>query len=128
MRASLEDVFMELTSASVEYRSHAPDAAPAPNALAAPDERKAAMTIAVPTDTRHRRSGLSHAMRAEWTKLATLRSTKWAILLIAFAGTVLVSFLSTNGARHQSANFYQDFDPTNQALAGFALASLVIGI
>lgn len=85
------------------------------------------MTIAVPTDTRHWRSGLSHALRAEWTKLATLRSTKWAVL-IAFAGTVLVSFLSTNGARHQNASFYQNFDPTNQALAGFALASLVVGI
>jgi ABC-2 type transport system permease protein len=85
------------------------------------------MTIAVPTDTRHWRSGLSHAMRAEWTKLATLRSTRWAVL-IAFAGTVLVSFLSANGARHQSANFYRGFDPTNQALAGFALATLVIGI
>ncbi len=34
VRASLEDVFMELTSASVEYRSHAPDTTPAPNALA----------------------------------------------------------------------------------------------
>jgi ABC-2 type transport system permease protein len=85
------------------------------------------MTIAVPTDTRHWRSGLGHAVRAEWTKLATLRSTKWAVL-IAFAGTVLVSFLSTNGARHQSAGFYRSFDPTNQALAGFALASLVVGI
>ena len=27
VHASLEDVFMELTSASVEYRSHAPDTA-----------------------------------------------------------------------------------------------------
>ncbi len=85
------------------------------------------MTMAVPTDTRHRRSGLNHAVRAEWTKLATLRSTKWAVL-IAFVGTVLVSFLSTNGVRHQSAAFYRNFDPTNQALAGFALASLAVGI
>ena len=34
VRASLEDVFMELTSTSVEYRSQAPDTAPAPSALA----------------------------------------------------------------------------------------------
>ncbi len=66
-------------------------------------------------------------MGAEWQKLVTLRSTKWA-LLIALVGTVLVSFLSTNGARHQSANFYQGFDPTNASSAGFALASLIIGI
>jgi ABC-2 type transport system permease protein len=74
-----------------------------------------------------RRAGLRQAVAAEWTKLVTVRSTKWA-LLIAFGGTVLVSFLSTNGARHQSAGFYQNFDPTNASLAGFALASLVIGI
>ena len=87
-------------------------------------------TIAVPTPTRHWRSGLGHAVRAEWTKLATVRSTKWA-LLIALLGTVLVSFLSTHGvARHQPAQFYarEAFDPTNASLAGFALASLVVGI
>jgi energy-coupling factor transporter ATP-binding protein EcfA2 len=72
-------------------------------------------------------AGLRDAMGAEWQKLVTLRSTKWA-LLIALTGTVLVSFLSTNGVRHQSANFYKNFDPTNTSLAGFALASLVIGI
>ncbi|HEX4433245.1 MAG TPA: ATP-binding cassette domain-containing protein [Acidimicrobiales bacterium] len=35
LHASLEDVFMELTSSSVEYRSHAPDQAAAPDALPA---------------------------------------------------------------------------------------------
>ncbi len=83
-----------------------------------------AATLSAPT---HGRAGLRQAVASEWTKLVTLRSTKWA-LLIAFAGTVLVSFLSTNGARHQSPGFYQNFDPTNASLAGFALASLVIGI
>jgi ABC-2 type transport system ATP-binding protein len=34
VHASLEEVFMELTSASVEYRSHAPDTVAAPSALA----------------------------------------------------------------------------------------------
>ena len=88
------------------------------------------MTIAVPTDTRYWRSGLSHAVRAEWTKLGTLRSTRWA-LFVALIGTVLVSFLSTHGVeRHQPPGFYarEGFDPTNTSLAGFALASLVIGI
>ena len=88
------------------------------------------MTIALPTDTRHWRSGLSHAVRAEWTKLATLRSTKWA-LLVAVIGTVLVSYLSTHGVeRHRPPLFYvrEAFDPTNSSLAGFALASLIIGV
>ncbi len=89
------------------------------------------MTLATALDVpRHRarhRADLRDAMGAEWQKLVTLRSTKWA-LLIALTGTVLVSFLSTNGVRHQPANFYKNFDPTNTSLAGFALASLVIGI
>jgi len=34
VHASLEEVFMELTSASVEYRAHAPDSVAAPRALA----------------------------------------------------------------------------------------------
>ncbi len=86
------------------------------------------MTLATTTFVLpQRRAGLRQAVGAEWAKLVTLRSTKWAVL-IAFLGTVLVSFLSTNGARHQSQDFYRGFDPTNAALAGFALASLVIGI
>lgn len=84
-------------------------------------------TPPVPLDRPGHHAGLRHAVRAEWTKLATLRSTKWA-LAVTVVGTVLVSFLSTNGARHQSAGFYQHFDPTNQALAGLAIGSLVIGI
>ncbi len=85
------------------------------------------MTLAVPIDVPQRRAGLRQAIGAEWAKLTTLRSTKWA-LLITFAGAILVTFLSTRGARHQNASFYQGFDPTNQALAGLALGSLVIGI
>lgn len=85
------------------------------------------MTLAVTTDVPRRRAGLRQAIGAEWAKITTLRSTKWA-LLITFAGAILVTFLSTRGARHQNAAFYQGFDPTNQALAGLALGSLVIGI
>ena len=33
LRASLEDVFMELTSSSVEYRSHTDDRSPRADAL-----------------------------------------------------------------------------------------------
>ena len=36
--------------------------------------------------------------------------------------------LSTNGAGHHAAGWYQGFDPTNPALAGLALGSLVIGV
>ena len=58
----------------------------------------------------------------------TLRSTKWA-LLITFVGAIAVTFLATHGARHQPGEAAaQGFDPTNTALAGLALGSLVVGI
>jgi ABC-2 type transport system permease protein len=73
------------------------------------------------------RAGLRQAMRAEWTKLVSLRSTRWTLLVTAL-GTMLVTFLSTNGALHHPRGWYQGFDPTNQSMAGLALASLAIGV
>lgn len=84
-------------------------------------------TPGLPPPVRPHRAGLAQAVRSEVTKLATLRSTKWA-LAVTVAGTVAVSFLSTHGARSQSPGFYRDFDPTNQSLAGLAIGSLVIGV
>jgi ABC-type transport system involved in multi-copper enzyme maturation permease subunit len=87
------------------------------------------MTYALTLEQPRTRAGLRDAVRAEWRKLVSLRSTAWA-LLITLAGTVLVSYLSARGARHTHvpAGFYQGFDPTNTALAGLALGSLVMGI
>ncbi len=73
------------------------------------------------------RAGLRQAMRAEWTKLVSLRSTRWTLLVTA-AGTLLVTFLSTRSALHHPAGWYQGFDPTNQSLAGLAVGSLAIGV
>ncbi len=73
------------------------------------------------------RAGLRQAMRAEWTKLVSLRSTRWTLLVTAL-GTLLVTFLSTHGALHHPPGWYQGFDPTNQSMAGLALASLAIGV
>ena len=73
------------------------------------------------------RAGLRQAMRAEWTKLMSLRSTTLT-LLVTLAVCVLGTFLSTNGATHHSRSWYQGFDPTNQALAGLAFSSLVIAV
>jgi ABC-2 type transport system permease protein len=87
------------------------------------------MTYALTLDQPRVRAGLGDAVRAEWRKLVSLRSTAWA-LGITMAGTVLVSYLSARGARHPQApaGFFQGFDPTNVALAGLALGSLVMGI
>ena len=85
------------------------------------------MTLAATLDLSRGRAGLRQAVGAEWAKLATLRSTKWA-LLVTVAGTALVSYLSAHGARHGPNVVDHGFDPTNVALAGLALGSLVIGV
>ncbi len=94
------------------------------------------MTIAVPiaatdTDTvpagRARQAGFRQAVRAEWTKLATLRSTKWT-LTVAVVGALFVTALSTHSVLHHSRQWYQGFDPTNQALSGLAVVILAFGV
>src|SRR6516165_2337599 len=72
------------------------------------------------------RAGFRQAVAAEWTKLFTLRSTKW-ILAITAVGTLLVTFLSTQSAVHKSHMWYQGFDPTNQSLAGLSIGALALG-
>jgi ABC-2 type transport system permease protein len=68
------------------------------------------------------RAGLPQTMRAEWTKLASLRSTRWTLLITA-AGTFLVTFLVTHGASHHPKGWYQQgFDPTNESLGIMAIS------
>jgi ABC-2 type transport system permease protein len=85
------------------------------------------MTIALTTHTPSGRSGLRPAVRAEWTKLTSLRSTPWTIGAMAL-GSIVVTYLSCLHARHHSAVWYQGFDPTNQAMSGLFVASLLIGV
>jgi ABC-2 type transport system permease protein len=94
------------------------------------------VTVAVPTTTtvrpasgaaRGRQAGFRQAVRAEWTKLATLRSTKWT-LAVAAVGALLVTFLSAHGASNHPRGWYQGFDPTNQSLAGLAVVILAFGV
>lgn len=73
------------------------------------------------------RYGLKQTVQAEITKIASLRSSLW-ILLITIAGTTGVTVLALNGDGHHNAQWYQGFDPTNQSLSGLALAILTIGV
>ena len=72
-------------------------------------------------------AGLRQAMRAEWTKLVSLRSTRWTLLVTAL-GTLIVTYLATRSSLHHTPGWYRGFDPTNQSLAGLAVASLAIGV
>ncbi|HEY6472097.1 MAG TPA: ABC transporter permease [Acidimicrobiales bacterium] len=89
-----------------------------------------ALTTGTPTLTKRPsagRAGYRQAVVSEWKKLMTLRSTK-VIFGITVVGTLLVTFLSTNGAAHHPPGWYQGFDPTNQAMAGLSIGSLALGV
>ena len=129
VRASLEDAFMELTSSSVEYRSHAPaerHAGDRRHPLRGHDMTMTTIALTTPA-LRHRQAGIREAMRAEWTKLVSLRSTKWTLGIMA-AGSLLVTYLSAHGALHHPRGWYQGFDPTAQALNGLIICALLMGV
>jgi ABC-2 type transport system permease protein len=73
------------------------------------------------------RYGLEQTTQAEITKIASLRSSLW-ILLITVAGTAGITVLATQSDGHHSAQWYQGFDPTNESLSGLLLAILAIGV
>jgi len=85
------------------------------------------MTHLVALERPQKGYGLKQIVRAELTKVATLRSTFWT-LLITFGGTIAVTVLSTTSATHQSKAWYQGFDPTSSSLTGLALGVLAIGV
>jgi len=87
------------------------------------------MTVTATLPERRTRYGLAHVLRSEFTKLRTLRSTGWT-LLVAVVGTIGVTVLVTNSAAHHNHGWYQGsgFDPTNQSLTGLLLALLVLGV
>jgi ABC-2 type transport system permease protein len=73
------------------------------------------------------RYGPAQAMRAELTKLRSLRST--SLMLGAMViGAVVVTVLVTAHTAGRGNRDFQGFDPTNQSLAGIALASLIVGV
>jgi len=69
------------------------------------------------------RYGIRQVVRSELAKMASLRSTFWT-LLVTTVGTVGVTILTTANVQHG----FEDFDPTNSALTGLALATLAIGV
>jgi hypothetical protein len=71
------------------------------------------------------RAGLRHALRSEWTKFWSVRSTAWslAITIVAVIGIcVLATTVATNGHHDQVA------DPTRRSLTGFFLGQFAIGV
>ncbi len=70
-------------------------------------------------------------LRSEWTKLRTVRSTPWTVLVIVVAVVGLGMLLSWANAARWAQSDLQDrltFDPTSISLSGFSLAQLVVGV
>jgi hypothetical protein len=73
------------------------------------------------------RQRLRHVMRAEVTKLRSLRSTTW-VLLATTAGALMVTGLTADHAATRTNRDFSGFDPTNLSLTGLFIASLTIGV
>ncbi len=73
------------------------------------------------------RYGLKEVVLGELTKLWSVRSTVW-MLLVTFVGALVVTVLATHSVGHHTPGGSQGFDPTNQAMTGLALGTLAIGV
>lgn len=85
------------------------------------------MTITLPARVPSGRYGLEQTTKAEITKISSLRSSLW-ILLVTIVGTAGITYLAAHSDGHHNAQWYQGFDPTNQSLSGLAIAVLAVGI
>ena len=74
---------------------------------------------------------LARVVRSEWTKLWSLRSTRWALLVsvVGMAGLgILVSAVQMAHWRQMSRQDRATFDPVDVSLGGWHLAQLAVGV
>jgi len=77
------------------------------------------------------RYGFGGVLASEWTKLKSVRSTVWTLLVTAFVGVGLSAIVtSAQAARWSSRTLAEqvNFDPTRSSLAGLLFAQLAIGV
>jgi hypothetical protein len=70
------------------------------------------------------RAGLLQAVRAEWTKFWSVRSTPWSLFALIVA-TIGLALLSTNALHGQP---FTNPDPTRRILVGFNLGQFAVGV
>ncbi len=70
------------------------------------------------------RAGLTQAVRAEWTKFWSVRSTAWSLFALVVA-TLGLGALSTNALAGQR---FAEFDPVRRILVGFNFGQFAIGV
>jgi ABC-2 type transport system permease protein len=72
-----------------------------------------------------------HVLRSEWTKLWSLRSTRWSLLfaVVSMAGLgVLIAAVSMDRWSHLSPQDRASFNSIDRSLGGYHLAQLAIGV
>jgi ABC-2 type transport system permease protein len=78
-----------------------------------------------------RRPGFRGVLASEWTKLRSVRSTMWTLLVTAFLGVGLGAVVTSAQASRWSRRTLAEqlnFDPTRSSLAGLLFAQLAIGV
>jgi ABC-2 type transport system permease protein len=78
-----------------------------------------------------RRYGFGGVLGSEWTKLTTVRSTVWALVVTVVAGVGIGAIVtSAQAARFSSRSLAARlaFDPTRSSLSGMLFAQLAIGV
>ena len=152
VRASLEAAFMELTADSVEYRAAGDEQGqpapgqPAPGSAAQEELRRKRSTaakggsdMAATTLSPARppvlpppsgRAGFRGTLRSEFTKIRSVRSTWWTLLVLLVVSIGIGAAISAGTAAnwsHTSASDRATFDATQASIAGlFFLGQLVI--
>lgn len=78
-----------------------------------------------------RAATFSDALRSEWTKLRSVRSTFWALAVTVVLGIGLgaaISAATAHGYAKSSVSGKLSWDPTANSLDGIAIASLAIAV
>ena len=75
--------------------------------------------------------GIRHAVRSEWTKLRSVRSTAWCLIITVLL-TIAIGILTTSVevARWHHLSIFDriEFDPVRLSLTGTLLGQLAIGV
>jgi MFS family permease len=89
------------------------------------------MTAIATTSVPRGRVTQAHVLRSEWTKLWSVRSTRWALLAALFAmgalGMIIAAFQMHDWAS-LSAHDQATYDSIDTAAGGYHLAQLAIGV
>ena len=84
-----------------------------------------------PTISRSGRVTQAHVLRSEWTKLRSLRSTRWSLLaaVIALAGlSMLVAAVQMSQWSHMGLQDRATYSSIDAGVGGFHLAQLAVGV